>query len=102
MMVPIRRLSWALLAAAVAAVGCSSSAPSAPKKQDEPPAVPVGFHYDQPKSKTDPNIVEETDSYYVRRYKKTEMVKVDDKHVRPLVLSGRMKLPIYREDDTYY
>lgn len=87
-----------LLGAVLWIGACSSSAP-----RPDAPAVPVGFHYDQPKSKTDPDVVEETDSYYVRRYKKSEMILVDPTHVRPLILSSdRLKLPIYRQDDKYY
>ena len=100
MRVRFRGIPWAvsLWAAVLVAAGCSSSAP-----KSDAPAVPVGFHYDQPKSKTDPDVVEETDTYYVRRYKKSEMVLVDPTHVRPLILtSDRLKLPIYRQDDTYY
>src|SRR5689334_20283320 len=100
MMIRFRWLPWGLplLAAALLAGGCSSSN----AKKDAAPAVPVGFHYDPPKAKTNPNVVEETDSYYVTRYKKTEMVRVDAEHVRPVVLSNRVALRIYKEDDNYY
>src|SRR5260221_5789339 len=99
MKVPFRLFLWSAcgLAAALLAGGCSSSAP----KKEQAAELPVGFHYDQPKAKTDPNIVEETDGYYVRRYKKSEMERVDAKHVRTLILS-RVSLPIYREDENYY
>ncbi len=97
-MARFRWIVWGIPCAVLLGVGCSSSA----SKKDADPAVPVGFHYEQPKAKTNPNVVEETDSYYVTRYKKTEMVRVDDKHVRPIVLSSRVSLPIYKEDDAYY
>lgn len=100
MKVRFRWFPWGIpcVAAALLAGGCSSSG----SKKSAEPAVPVGFHYDQPKAKTNPNVVEETGSYYVTRYKKSEMVRVDADHVRPLVLSSRVALRIYREDETYY
>jgi hypothetical protein len=97
MKVATRWLLGSLCGLAALAVGCSSSA----KKEPEP-TLPVGFHYDQPKSKTNPDVVEETDAYYVTRYEKSKMIRVDDKHVRPLVLGNRVALPIYREDEKYY
>ncbi|MGH9443061.1 MAG: FG-GAP repeat domain-containing protein, partial [Thermoanaerobaculia bacterium] len=99
------RFGWFLggipvLAAVLAAAGCSSSSPA--PKAEAAPAVPVGFQYEQPKAKTDPDVVEETDTYYVRRYKKSDMVRVDATHVRPPFFSEKLKLPIYREDANYY
>ena len=100
MKVPFWRLLGcsAGLTGVLLAGGCSSSAP----KKQEKPELPVGFHYDQPASKTDPNVVEETDSYYIRRYKKSEMVRVGENHIRPPVLTSKVALPIYREDANYY
>ncbi len=92
------RFPWAVvISGAVLLIGACSSSP----KQDAP-AVPVGFHYVQPKSKTDPDVVEETDSYYIRRYKKSEMIRIGANRVRPVRLGEKASLPIYREDDTYY
>ncbi|HET7451921.1 MAG TPA: VCBS repeat-containing protein [Thermoanaerobaculia bacterium] len=50
--------------------------------------------------KTNPDVVEETSSYYVQRYKKSDMVKVDETHVRLPYMKATM--PLVREDADYY
>jgi len=78
----------------------SSAAPPAAKPAAPPPAAPAGYSHDQPAAKTNPDVVEETPTYYIQRYKKSEMVRVDETHVRlPF-----MNIPalLAREDADYY
>ncbi|HEX7254283.1 MAG TPA: VCBS repeat-containing protein, partial [Thermoanaerobaculia bacterium] len=90
-----RRLELLLGVAAVslAAQACSSSAsPSA----SAPPKTPTPGLY----SRLNPDIVEETSTYFVQRYKKDSVMKVDDKYIRNPIIGP--KLEIYKEDEEYY
>jgi hypothetical protein len=87
-----RLLAAGALAAALGAA-CTSSAPA--KKTEAPPALKHA-----PAAKTDPNVIEETDVYFITRYKKSEMIKVDDYHIRTPVL--RVPLRFFKEDAEYY
>lgn len=85
-----------LVAFALALAACSSSnTPAAQQK----PAVPLGYKYVQPVAKTNPRVVEETDAYFVERYKKSELIRVDAEHVRFPIASPALR--IYREDADY-
>jgi len=77
---------------------CSSSKP--PSSNEKKPEAAAGQPSRAPMSKTNPNVVEETDAYYVTRYKKSEMIKVDDHHVRLPIMPGAV--PLYREDADFY
>jgi hypothetical protein len=103
---------WAKVSCAltllVGAVHCSSSAPSssssqgtknpkeAPNKESPPAASPS----EPAKPIPNPEVVEDTPTYYVQRYKKADMVRVDETHVRLPFM--RMATTIYREDADYY
>lgn len=94
-----------VFALALAAASCSSSSSSpsspearAPKAKAESPK-PVAA----PEAKATvahPDVVEDTPAYYVQRYKKTDMVRVDETHIRPPFLAA--VVPIYREDADYF
>lgn len=96
------------IALTVAAVSCSSSAskPSAasapaPASAPKPGAeVPAGVVHETPVAKINPDVVEETPAYYVQRYKKSDMVRVDETHIRPPYMAAVAQ--IYREDADYY
>ncbi len=84
------RLGVAALAA-LSLFACSS-----PQRQ-----VPVGVSYNPPVAKTNPRVVEETPAYYVEKYNKSELIRVDDSHVK--FPYAPVTLLIYREDaDAYY
>src|SRR5215471_3914084 len=90
-----RRLELLLSVAAVAlaAQACSSSSsPSA----TAPPKTPTPGLY----SRLNPDIVEETPTSFVQRYRKDSVMKVDDKHIRNPIIGP--KLEIYKEDEEYY
>ncbi len=102
---------WA--AAALAALSaCSSSSsksassPPAPAASAaapaaaSPPAAPSPSPTARPMTAANPDVVEESPSYYVQRYKKSDMVKVDDSHVRLPFMKATM--PLAREDADYY
>jgi len=102
------RAAFAWAAAALAALSaCSSSstkpAPSSGSTAAAPAApapAPAGYPYAPPAAKTNPDVVEETPSYYVQRYKKGDMVKVDDTHVRLPFMN--VPVLLVREDADYY
>ena len=96
------------LALALAAASCSSSSSSSPAASSPAPAatakpaaeVPVGVVHETPVSKINPDVVEDTPTYYVQRYKKGDMVRVDETHIRPPFMAA--VVTIYREDADYY
>jgi hypothetical protein len=102
-----RSLVWALAGALLAAGGCASSSKPAGKAEvpagynasDETGVAP-GHRYDQPMAKTNPNVVEETDTYYITRYKKSDVIRVDDTHFRLPVMGIPFK--IYKQDAEYF
>ncbi|HET9794901.1 MAG TPA: VCBS repeat-containing protein, partial [Thermoanaerobaculia bacterium] len=86
---------------------CSSSsttqkpAPPAPAAQTAaPPPSPAGVVHEQPLAKTNPDVVEETPAYSVQRFKKSDMVRVDEHRIRYPFTT--IPMAIYREDADYY
>jgi hypothetical protein len=81
----------------LAAAACSSSqGPKAP-----PPAASVA---PSPTpgvlSRIDPNVIEETDTYVIRRLPKSQYIKVDATHIRlPIV---QKPIEFFKEDENYY
>jgi hypothetical protein len=72
---------------------CSSSASSTaplPARTPTPTAV----------SRVNPYIVEETDTYTIQRYPKSEYIRIDDRHIRHPLLARPVEF--FREDDLYY
>jgi VCBS repeat protein len=94
----VKRMSLLLLL--LAATACSTSAPSkptAPPPQAPPPDAPSGPIR---LSRLDPDIVEETETYYIKRLPKEQYLKVDDRHVKhPLITQP---VAFFKEDDKYY
>jgi len=95
------------LALAFAAASCSSSSSTSPASSSAPAAktkpaaeVPEGVVHETPVAKLNPDVVEETPTYYVQRYKKEDMVRVDETHIRPPFMAA--VVTIYREDADYY
>lgn len=89
---------------ALAALSACSSSSTTPKSSP-PPAVsttaaPSPATPEPKAARANPNIVEETATYYVERFRKSDMVRVDEKRIRyPFAAAP---LPIYREDADYY
>jgi len=87
----------ALLFVLAAAAACSSSQkPVAPPPASAPGPTPTPGIL----SRIDPDVIEETDTYVIRRLPKSRYLRVDDKHVRLPVL--KEPIEIFREDDQYY
>lgn len=82
-----------------AAAACSSSRSASPAPAARPEA-PAGTVYAPPAAKLNPDVVEETAAYYVQRYKKSAMIRVDERHIRSPYMSHPVE--IYREDADYF
>jgi hypothetical protein len=94
-----------VLVGILAAAGCTSAAskPKAPPPAAPPPAstgAPSSPSARPPLSRTDPDIVEETETNYIKRLPKSQYIKVDDRHVKhPLVAQP---VEFFKEDADYY
>jgi len=79
------------------ASACSTGTkPVAPPPASAPPPTPTPGVL----SRTDPTVVEETETYVIRRLAKEQYVKVDDRHIRSLM--ARPLIEFFKEDDKYY
>ena len=97
-------LVFGAAALALTAACSSSSAPSA--SSSSPPAAatasaaaaltptPTNFQ------RVDQDVVEDTPTYTVERYKKSEYIKVDAKHIKHPVVARPVEF--FKEDDQYY
>ncbi len=87
-----------LLLALCTAMACSTggpkpTAPSAPAPKAPPPVPSV-------LQRTDPNVVEETDTYVITRLPKADYIRVDDRHVKHPLMGFTVEF--FKEDDAYY
>ena len=80
----------------------AASACSSPNKPVAPPPAPAGLATPTPGtlSRIDPSVVEETDTYVIRRLPKDKYVRVDDRHIRSPI--ARSLIEFFKEDDQYY
>ena len=80
----------------LAAVACSSSPskPAAPAPVVNPTPTPG------PLTRTDPTVVEETETYVIRALPKSEYQKVGDRSIKHPLLTKPMEY--FKEDDKYY
>jgi hypothetical protein len=94
----IKRILVPALLVAVFAAGCSSSGPAAAPAAGAaaPPATPTP----SPMKLVNPNIVEETETYFIERVPKAEVVRVDDRHIKHPIIG--VPLEFFKEDDQYY
>ena len=85
----------------LAAAACSTSAgkPTAP-----PPAAPGPAPTPTPgiRSRLDPTVIEETETYVIRKLPKADYVRVDDHHVKLPILGPKGAVEFFKEDDNYY
>jgi len=89
-----RKFLCACLAGVAAiALGCSSATSSST-------AVPAPTPTPSLLSRINPYVVEETETYTIQRYPKSDYIRVDDRHIRHPILAG--KVEFFREDDQYY
>ena len=101
-----------LLLAVLASAACSSGSPKptapppASSKPTPAPAAPAAAATaavpPAPVSmaRTDPNVVEETDTYVITRLPKAEYIKVDDRRIKHPLLG--FSVEFFKEDDDYY
>ncbi|HEY1252630.1 MAG TPA: VCBS repeat-containing protein [Thermoanaerobaculia bacterium] len=96
----IRIQLWAIpvLALVIGAVwACSSGGrPVAPPPAAAPPGTPTPGIL----SRTDPTVIEETDTQVIRRLPKKQYVKVDDRHIRSPIATPLIEF--FKEDEEYY
>jgi hypothetical protein len=85
-----------LLALVTVCCSSSSSKPTAPPPASVPPPSPTPSTL----ARINPNIVEETETYYVERLPKKDYIKVDATHVKNPMIEA--PLEIYKEDDQYF
>jgi hypothetical protein len=89
-------LAAALLASALGINACSSS----PKPAEKTAETPTGYTPPAPAVKTNPRVVEETATYIMERWSKSELIRVDQDHVRLPISSIPVKFD--HEDENYY
>jgi hypothetical protein len=87
-----------LLLGIFAAIGCAHAA----SKPKAPPALTSSAApaTRPPLSRTDPDIVEETETYYVKRLPKSQYIKVDARHVKSPIVA--IPVEFFKEDADYY
>ena len=86
----------------LASVACTSASP---KPTAPPPAAPSSTTAPAAPApvtmaRTDPNVVEETDTYVITRLPKAEYIKVDDRHIKHPIMGFAVEF--FKEDDAYY
>jgi len=103
----VKRLAILLPALLLPLAACSStrtaSKPSAPPPKAPPAASDAATAAPDPTkrfSRTDPDIVEETETGYIKRLPKKDYIKVDDRNVRHPVLANPVEF--FKEDENYY
>ncbi|MEO8347661.1 MAG: VCBS repeat-containing protein, partial [Acidobacteriota bacterium] len=82
------------LVAAAAALRCTSASPGGAATGAAPAPTPGAV------GRVNPYVVEETDSYTIQRYPKSEYIRVDDRHIRHPILG--VTVEFFREDEGYY
>jgi FG-GAP-like repeat len=89
------------LAAAVAAQ-TTPTKPTTPTAAPKKPVAPPPKATPTPGilSRIDPDVVEETDTYVIRRYPKDKYIKTDDRHIKHPNLAQPVEF--FKEDDKYY
>ncbi len=85
----------------LAAAACTSSTPTPSRPSAPPPQAPAPDAASPGRvSRVDPDVVEETDTNYIKRLPKAQYLKVDDRHVKhPLITQP---VEFFKEDDKYY
>ncbi len=74
------------------AKAAASPATAPPNPAVRPTPVPMG--------RTDPNVVEETDTYVITRLPKGDYIRVDERHIKHPILG--FSVEFFKEDDAYY
>jgi FG-GAP-like repeat len=100
----VKRPIWLLCLAAALALDCSGSPKPAASAAPAPatPAASIAVLTPTPTTaqRLNPNVVEDTPTYRIERFKKSQYIRVDATHIRHPVVARPVK--IYKEDDEYY
>jgi FG-GAP-like repeat len=88
-----------------ASVACSSGSPkptAPPPASSKPASSPEGLvpPTPVPMGRTDPDVVEETDTYVITRLPKADYIRVDERRVKHPILG--FSVEFFKEDDAYY
>ncbi|MDQ5859309.1 MAG: VCBS repeat-containing protein [Acidobacteriota bacterium] len=89
-----RKPFFLCLVAAAAALRCTSASPGGTATGAGPAPTPGAV------GRVNPYVVEETDTYTIQRYPKSEYIRVDDRHIRHPILG--VTVEFFREDEGYY
>jgi hypothetical protein len=93
-------LFLSVLAAAAAACSASSSAPAKNAAAPAVPASPAATPTPTNLQRVNPDVIEDTPSHTVTRFKKSEYIRVDDRHIRSPIIP--LQVEFFKEDDEYY
>jgi len=91
-------LSVSVLAAAAAA--CSSSAPTKTASPAPAASGPAATPTPTNLQRVNPNVIEDTPTHTVTRFRKSEYIRVDDRHIRSPIIP--LQVEFFKEDDEYY
>jgi len=91
----VKKLASVFALSAAFALSCSGSPKPAAAAAAPAPSPTPG-----PMQRLNPDVVEETPTYTIERYRKSDYIKVDATHIRhPLIAR---KVEFFKEDDQYY
>ncbi len=79
----------------LAAAACTTQ-----QKPTAPPPAPPATPTPGVLKRSDPTVIEETDTYVIRRYPKSEYKKVDDRHFKMPILAKPVEF--FKEDELYF
>ena len=94
----MKRFSFMLLGACLLLAGACTSSSGRPAGQPAaaaPTPAPLGRF-----ARTNPNIIEETDTYFIERLPKSDYIRQDDRHIRHPILGPAVEF--FKEDADYY
>ena len=95
----------ALGAAALVSLGiwaCTSSSSPAPARAAGSSEAAAGSLTPTPSARrrVNPDVIEEDETHFVERFRKTEYIRVDERHMRSPIVP--LPVEFFKEDETYY
>ncbi len=91
----MKRPLWPILIVTALALACSGS----PKPASQAPS-PTPTPTPSPAQRVNPNVLEDTPTYRIERFKKSDYIRVDATHIRHPVVARPVEF--FKEDDEYY